>query len=103
VLKQTVRLVPAAGSDARDAAGRTVGTLFVGDVNINIRMVEEGHAWSIRNRDGRGPYLRQETIARALRRGLHQIGSAALMPQDFRRNHGPCAPRPVPASAPVKK
>ena len=103
VQQQTVRLVPAAGSDGRDAAGRTVGTLFVGDVNVNIRMVEEGHAWSARNRDGRGPFLQQETSARALRRGLHQIGSAAVLPADFRRSRGPCPAKPTEAAVPPKK
>jgi hypothetical protein len=29
-------------------------------------------------------------MARALSRGLHRTGSAAIMPRDFRQRHGPC-------------
>jgi micrococcal nuclease len=90
VLKRPVRLVVARGGTAHDRYGRTLGTVFRSDGEVNRRMVEEGHAWSIRGKWDRGPYVSQERMARALNRGLHKAGSAALRPKDFRQRHGPC-------------
>ena len=78
------------GSAGRDEYGRTLARLRVGEVDVNRRLVEEGHAWSQRYKWDRGPYIAAERTARALRRGLHRAGAAALMPRDFRRLHGPC-------------
>lgn len=84
----------------RDNHGRTLGTLFVDEVNVNQRLVEEGHAWSMRFKWDNGPYVKQERMAKALGRGLW-AGGGAVMPRDFRRQHGPCqaGERPAPASA----
>ncbi|MDP1902301.1 MAG: thermonuclease family protein [Rubrivivax sp.] len=76
----------------RDKFGRTLGTLRVAGEDIARRMVEEGHAWSIRTRWDRGPLVKQERMARALNRGLH-AQPGAVMPGEFRRLHGPCAPQ----------
>ena len=73
-----------------DDYGRTVGVLLQGSVNLNVRMVEEGHAWSSRDKRGRGPHLKEEKMARALKRGLHASPTEPVMPKDFRRTHGPC-------------
>lgn len=74
----------------RDAYGRTLGDVQAGGTDVARKMVEEGHAWSIRTRGDRGPLVQQERVARALRRGLHgQPG--AMMPRDFRQGYGPCA------------
>jgi micrococcal nuclease len=74
----------------RDAYGRTLGDVQAGGADVARKMVEEGHAWSTRTRWDRGPLVKQERVARALKRGLHgQPG--AMMPRDFRQGHGPCA------------
>lgn len=73
----------------RDRQGRTVGVLIVEDVNVAQRLVEEGHAWSLRTRNGRGPLMKQERLAQALNRGLH-AGRQAVLPSDFLRANGPC-------------
>jgi endonuclease YncB( thermonuclease family) len=99
-------------TQGRDTHGRTLGTLFVDGVNLNQRQVEEGHAWSMRFKWDQGPYVKQERMAKALNRGLFASGGA-VMPRDFRRDHGPCqageqpqraAPQaaapPVPAARP---
>lgn len=91
VLRQPVRLQVAAGRSGRDHYGRTLGTLFLGGVEVNRLLVEEGQAWSIRSKWDRGPYVAQERMARALGRGLHKAGSAAIAPKDFRLRHGPCS------------
>jgi endonuclease YncB( thermonuclease family) len=75
----------------RDAQGRTVAVVLVEGVDLSVRMVEEGHAWSTRSKWDLGPLVKQERMARALNRGLH-AGGNALMPREFRRMHGPCVP-----------
>lgn len=73
----------------RDSHGRTVGVLVVEDLDVAQRLVEEGHAWSVRGRNDTGPLVKQERMAKALNRGLH-VGGAAVKPADFRRTNGPC-------------
>ena len=85
---------------ARDQHGRLVARIDVDGVDVATRMVEEGQAWSARQRNDRGPLMKQERMARALARGLH-AAPGAVMPRDFRRSHGPChATPPAPAPAP---
>ncbi|MCB1983320.1 MAG: excalibur calcium-binding domain-containing protein [Rhodoferax sp.] len=55
-------------------------------------MVAEGHAWSLRTKWDRGPYVAQERMARSLDRGLHAAGGA-IAPAEFRRRNGPCGLR----------
>lgn len=89
----------------RDDHGRTLGRLRHDGVDLGERLVRDGHAWSHRYRHDRGPFVAQERMARALRRGLHADGTA-LMPREFRRRHGPCAhgvdaPRPAAGASQV--
>lgn len=90
VLRQPVRLQLVGSKGSRDVYGRSLGMVFLGHVEVNRMLVEEGQAWSIRTQWDRGPYVSQERMARALNRGLHKLGSAAIEPKDFRRRHGPC-------------
>jgi endonuclease YncB( thermonuclease family) len=88
----TVRIV------ARDDFARIVGKVFDGTVDIGDRMVRDGHAWSARFKYDRGPYMAEERMAIALKRGLH--GEAgAVQPRDFRQSHGPCDGRAAAAPA----
>jgi endonuclease YncB( thermonuclease family) len=73
----------------RDTHGRTLGTLYLDTLNVNKSLVQEGHAWSNRYKYDRGPYVADERMAKALSRGLNRDGGA-VMPKDFRRQHGPC-------------
>lgn len=73
----------------RDAYGRTLGVLTVNGMVVNQRLVAEGHAWSLRTRWNQGPYVTQEKVAVALKRGLHAV-PGAVPPWEFRRSHGPC-------------
>lgn len=84
-LNQRARLHPA----GRDVHGRLLGVVVVDGADLGVRMVEEGHAWSIRTKWDQGPLVKQERMARALSRGLH-AGGGAVMPRDFRQSHGPC-------------
>ncbi len=89
-------------SVARDEHARTVGKLFDGTLDVGDRLVRDGHAWSMRFRNDKGPYMASERMARALNRGLH-VGGAAVLPREFRRSHGPCTDPspPTPATAPA--
>lgn len=73
----------------RDSYGRTLGTVYLDDMNINKLMVQEGDAWSTRTRYDHGPYVADERMASALNRGLNKAGGA-VSPKEFRRAHGPC-------------
>jgi micrococcal nuclease len=91
VLKQPVRLVMGGTEgNANDAQGRTLGTVYLADAEVNRRLVEEGMAWSVRIKWDQGPYVPQERMAKALSRGVHRVGAAAITPKDFRQRHGPC-------------
>jgi endonuclease YncB( thermonuclease family) len=80
----------------RDAGGRTVGAVTVDHVDLAVRMVEDGQAFSIRTRWDQGPLVKQERMARGLGRGLHAQGEVVL-PSEFRRNNGPCPAAPTAA------
>lgn len=72
-----------------DAFGRTLAVLTVDDMNLNQRLVAEGHAWSARIKWNQGPFVAQEKMATALKRGLHATPGAVL-PAEWRRSKGPC-------------
>lgn len=74
-----------------DSKGRTLGVLLVDDVNVARRMVEDGNAWSVRWRNDAGPLVKQERMAKALNRGLHNTPGGAVMPREWRRTR-PCPP-----------
>jgi micrococcal nuclease len=84
----------------KDDHGRTVAKLFDGGKDVGDRMVRDGHAWSIRFKYDRGPYVAEERMAIALKRGLHADG-AAVMPREFRQRNGPCQSGTSPAAAAV--
>lgn len=92
----TVRIV------ARDEHARVVGKVHDGTVDVGDRMVRDGHAWSARFKYDRGPYVAEERMAIALKRGLHSE-AGAVQPREFRQRNGPCegaAGRPPSAVAP---
>ena len=74
---------------ARDRYGRLLANLAVDGADVATRMVEEGQAWSARQRNDHGPLVKQERMARALARGLH-AQAAAMQPSRFRHEHGAC-------------
>jgi len=93
VLNRSVTVKPS----AQDDFGRTVGKVFDGTRDIGDRMVRDGQAWSLRYKYDRGPYMAEERMALALKRGLHAAGGA-VEPREFRKQHGPC---PAPAGIPA--
>ncbi len=75
--------------EATDAHGRALSRVVFEGRDVGAALVRDGHAWSARWRDDPGPYAREETEARAARRGLFAAERPEL-PRDFRRRHGPC-------------
>jgi endonuclease YncB( thermonuclease family) len=76
-------------ASGRDSYGNTVGLLTVDGQSVSKWMVAEGHAWSTRSRYDRGPLMKEERMAIALKRGLHAT-QGAVLPREFRKTHGPC-------------
>lgn len=60
-----------------DRSGRVTGELIFDKADVASRMVEEGHAWSVRTKWDRGPWVKQERVAKALGRGLHAVAGVA--------------------------
>lgn len=85
VLNRSVSVKPVATDDW----GRKVGKVYDGTRDVGDRMVRDGHAWSTRFKYDRGPYVAEERMAQALRRGLH-AEAGAIQPREFRQRHGPC-------------
>lgn len=83
-------------TSGHDSYGRMLGTVYVDTLNVNKALVQEGHAWSLRYRYDRGPYVADERMAKALSRGLNRE-AGAVMPKEFRRTHGPCQAGETPA------
>ena len=73
----------------RDEKGRSIGVLVVDGISAGQQLVQDGHAWSLTGRNGRGPLVKEERMAQALDRGLH-AGRTAVKPEVFRRSNGPC-------------
>ncbi len=72
-----------------DRYGRYIGKILDDTEDVGQRLVKDGHAWSIRYRWDRGPYVAEERMAKALNRGLH-ANREAIEPRAFRQQHGAC-------------
>ena len=67
-----------------DRYGRTVGTVFVAGVNVNVAMIDQGMAWAYRKYVTDRSLIELEGQARAARRGLW-VDPAPVEPWLFRR------------------
>ncbi len=72
-----------------DDYGRALARVRLHGQDVGAWLVSRGHAWSYRYRTQTGPYVQQESEARAHRLGLFRQARAEL-PREFRRRHGPC-------------
>lgn len=88
VFGRTVRI----RSEGEDRYGRTLGRVYVGEVDVNAAMVRQGAAWVYRdyNKDPSFPPL--EARARRERRGLWALQADQITPPwEWRRGGGPPA------------
>ena len=74
--------------DARDQHGRLLGTLWVGDRDINREMVSDGLAWVFGGFAPDEDLLAAEAAARRQRRGLWS-DPRPIAPSDWRSTHPP--------------
>jgi endonuclease YncB( thermonuclease family) len=71
---------------SQDRYERLVATVYVGDLNVNERMVKDGHAWAYREYLKDRDYCRWEDQARRQKRGLWALApSSWIYPSDWRR------------------
>lgn len=76
---------------SRDDYGRLLARIVSDDGDVGVRMVVGGHAWSYRYRGRGGPYIAQQRVAEAARRGIFADAQpAAVYPGTFRKQHGSC-------------
>ena len=67
-----------------DDYGRVLGTLFVGERNINQEMVSEGFAWAYVFKGRQESYGEDEKLAREKKRGLWKQ-KEVMAPWDYRK------------------
>ena len=88
--------------ETRDRYGRLLGTVYLGEENINLSLVREGHAWDYKAYSAGPAYTRAERAARAARRGLWAQQNA-VAPWDYRKAERsarrPATPAPRPEAA----
>lgn len=72
-----------------DRSEPVAARVTVDGLELGQQLVVEGLAHSPRASGGRGPLMKEERVAVALKRGMHAQGGA-LHPDDHRRQHGPC-------------
>ena len=68
----------------KDKYGRILGDVIVGEVNVNLRMVQGGMAWHFKKFDNTPTYAQAENEARAKKVGLW-VDSNPIPPWDFRK------------------
>ena len=67
----------------RDRYGRVLGTVFVGDTDINLKMIADGLAWHYKKFDKTPSYAKAEDAARSKRLGLWR-DPKPVEPETFR-------------------
>ena len=79
VFEKEVRIV----THGEDRYGRTIGDVFVGQTNVNEKLVEEGWAWNFLKYSKSKRLAELEKEARASKKGLW-AGNAPIAPWDYR-------------------
>lgn len=82
VFRKTVRVA----EDGRDRYGRAIGTVYVGEVNVNAQMVRQGMAWVYRRYAKDQALYELEIRAKESRLGLW-ADLDPMAPWDYRRNN----------------
>ena len=56
--------------ETADRYGRLLGTIYLGEMDVNLLMVRDGHAWHYKHFDASPSYSAAEIAAQAAKRGL---------------------------------
>lgn len=71
---------------SQDRYERLVAVVFIGDINVNERLVRDGHAWAYREYLKDSAFCRWEDEARKAKRGVWALGARDwIYPSDWRR------------------
>ncbi len=81
VFRKAVRVDEA----GHDRYGRVIGTIYVGDLNVNAQMVRQGMAWVYRQYENDKMLYELESDAKTRRLGLW-ADPDPIAPWDYRRN-----------------
>jgi len=65
--------------------GGILGTVFVGDTDINLKMIADGQAWHYKKFDKTPAYAKAEDVAKSKRLGLWG-DPMPIEPETFRHN-----------------
>ena len=79
VFEKEVRIV----THGEDRYGRTIGDVFVGQINVNEKLVEDGWAWNFIKYSKSKRLAELEIEARASKKGLW-AGKSPVAPWDYR-------------------
>lgn len=71
--------------DGRDRYKRILGTVYVGNHNINLRIVRSGYAWAYRRYVKNQAYLHAENYAKQWKLGIWSE-KTVIYPEDYRRS-----------------
>lgn len=69
----------------KDHYGRYIGTVYLGNENINFKMVQNGYAWVYKRYMKTSSLIGWENVARANKLGLWK-DNYAIAPWEFRKN-----------------
>ena len=73
-----------------DRYGRTLGVVYVGDLNVNLEMVKVGLAEVYRGKPAKGlnidPYWKAESKAKNAGVGMWSLGDKYMSPREWRRS-----------------
>lgn len=79
-LHKKVKVLP----NGVDKYGRTIGTIYVENVNINVLEVREGYAWHYKKYSGDQELAKAEELARLGKKGLWK-NENVLAPWEWRK------------------
>ena len=82
--------------EAIDQHGRLLGTLWIGERNLNRELVAEGQAWVFGGFAPDEDLVEAEQAARAARRGLWSGTEPPVPPRDWRAAHPRADGHPAP-------
>ena len=80
IYKQAVTLK----NERKDKYGRTVATVFLGSLNVNLAMIEQGYAWHYERYSNNAEYAAAMQQAQAKKRGLWADKGKIIKPEQWR-------------------
>lgn len=64
----------------KDSYNRILGTIFLNNENINLKMIRKGHAWAYRRYVTDKKYIQAEKLAKKDKLGLWELPKEQIIP-----------------------